>query len=118
MKQRGSYRHHPLSFKLALVEQSLQPDVSVAKLAREHGVNANQVFAWRRAYREGRLEQPAFLPVTLAHKADVPEVSAMRELHSALPSGRIMIEQGGLRLTIEGRPDSQTLSLVLSALPR
>ncbi len=38
------YRHHPIEFKRALVEQSLLPGVSVSRLAREHGVNANQIF--------------------------------------------------------------------------
>ena len=28
---------------------------SVARVARRHGVNANQVFYWRKQYREGRL---------------------------------------------------------------
>jgi transposase-like protein len=32
----------------------------VAVIARQHGVNANQVFHWRKLYREGRLEvEPA-----------------------------------------------------------
>lgn len=42
----------------------MQPGASVAKVARAHGVNANQVFAWRRRYREslcGREVVPRFL---------------------------------------------------------
>jgi hypothetical protein len=39
------YRRHNAAFKLALVEQTLQPAASVARIAHEHGVNANQVFA-------------------------------------------------------------------------
>ncbi|NMG72709.1 transposase [Parazoarcus communis] len=36
------YRHHPVEFKRAVVEQSLQPGVSVSRLARDHGINANR----------------------------------------------------------------------------
>jgi len=34
----------PLDFKINLVEQALQPCVSIAKLAREHGINDNLLF--------------------------------------------------------------------------
>jgi transposase len=50
------YQRHSLSFKRKLVALTLAPGTSVARLAREHGVNANQVFSWRKLYREGRLE--------------------------------------------------------------
>jgi Transposase len=33
-----------------MVEEALQPGVSVARVARAHGVNANQLFGWRRLY--------------------------------------------------------------------
>ncbi|WP_195763708.1 transposase [Duganella guangzhouensis] len=42
---RGYYRQHPLEFKRALVALSLEPGAPVARIAREHGVNANQVFS-------------------------------------------------------------------------
>ena len=52
---RGPYRRHTIAFKRAVVEQSLQPGASVSRLARLHDINANQIFAWRKAYQEGRL---------------------------------------------------------------
>jgi transposase len=108
------YRHHPVEFKRAVVEQSLQPGVSVSRLAREHGINANQVFAWRKAYQEGRLGAAAFLPVTVA-PGTAPVIETSR--HSA-EFGRLVLERRGARLIIEGQPDAQTLSQVLSALLR
>jgi transposase len=36
-----------------IVEETLQPGASVAVIARQHGVNANQVFHWRKLYRKG-----------------------------------------------------------------
>lgn len=40
-----------MSFKIDLVQQSLQPGSSVARLAREHGINDNLLFTWRQHYR-------------------------------------------------------------------
>ena len=46
--------------KRQIVEETLKPDGSVSLVARAHDVNANQVFYWRRLYRQGLLrdEQP------------------------------------------------------------
>ena len=44
---RGPYRRHSIEFKRAVVEQSLQPGASVSRLARQHDVNANQIFGKR-----------------------------------------------------------------------
>jgi transposase len=49
-------RRHSLEEKRRVVEETLEPGASVARVARAHGVNANQVFAWRRLYRQGLLE--------------------------------------------------------------
>ena len=42
--------------KRQIVEETLAPGASVARVARAHGVNANQVFAWRRQYQRGLLK--------------------------------------------------------------
>ena len=42
--------------KRQIVEETLVPGASVARVARAHGVNANQVFAWRRQYERGLLK--------------------------------------------------------------
>lgn len=65
----------PLDFKIKLVEQALQPGVSIAALAREHGINDNLLFNWRQLYLRGKFGiQPkspeekttSLLPVALA----------------------------------------------------
>ena len=109
----GRYRHHPVEFKRAVVERSLQTGISVSRLAREHGINANQVFAWRKAYHEGRLGVAAFLPVRVAPEVGVSEVEAQESSF-----GRLIIERRDTRLTIEGQPDAQILSQILAALLR
>ena len=52
--------------KRRIVEETLRPGASVARVARRHAVNANQLFSWRKKYHEGRLGQSSkLLPVTL-----------------------------------------------------
>ena len=59
--------------KRRIVEETLRPGASVARVARRHSVNANQVFYWRKKYREGRLgESGKLLPVTLTDHASKP----------------------------------------------
>lgn len=50
--------NYSMEFKLAMVEKSLQPGVSVALLARNNGINDNLLFKWRRRYRH-LIENPA-----------------------------------------------------------
>lgn len=38
-----------------MVEETLLPGTSVAKVALRYAVNENQVFQWRRLYRDGKL---------------------------------------------------------------
>ena len=48
-------RRRSLEERRKIVEESLEPGASVSRVARIHDVNANQVFQWRKLYREGRL---------------------------------------------------------------
>ncbi|MGY2182334.1 IS3 family transposase [Pseudomonas agarici] len=41
--------------KLAMVRESLEPGQSVSVVARRNGVNANQLFLWRKLYQDGSL---------------------------------------------------------------
>ena len=47
-----------VEFKRDLAATACVPGVSVAKLALEHGVNANLLFKWRRQYRAGDFGAP------------------------------------------------------------
>ena len=90
--RRGPYRHHRLEFKRAVVEETLRPGTSVALVARKHGINANQVFCWRKLYREGQLgdASSAMLPVTIE-----PDVAVDR---TELPSV-FRLPRGGFHAT-------------------
>lgn len=57
-----------------IVEQTLEPGSPVARVARRYGINANQLFQWRRLYRSGALggfpaSELRLLPVSVAEDA-------------------------------------------------
>lgn len=109
-------RWHPLSEKLKIVKLSLEPGVSVAEVARAHGVNANQVFTWRRAFERGELGEPcaALIPVTVSNPED-----EKRELEATAPSdgGSIHIEFPGRALiSVESGADPALLRSILESL--
>ncbi len=41
--------------KIAIVQQSFEPGMTVSLVARQRGVAASQLFLWRKQYREGSL---------------------------------------------------------------
>ena len=99
-----------------IVEETLQPGASVAVIARRHDVNANQVFHWRKLYREGRLGLvPATTPLLPVH---VAEVVSNDPPPARLYSGVIVVEVGRARIRIEGPVDSDNLRVVLERVGR
>lgn len=42
--------------KLAIVAESMQPDMSISYVARQHGLSPSMVFRWRRLMSEGGRE--------------------------------------------------------------
>ncbi len=120
--ERGGYQRHSLEFKRKLVEQTLLPGVSVARIAREHGVNANQVFSWRKLHREGLLGEEGravanLLPVTVTAGTG-PTMTASATLRPRACPGRIWLESPKGCLNIDGNPDPVALRLVLEHLLR
>ena len=112
---RQTYRQHSKEFKRQVVLQTLEPGASVARVAIEHAVNANQVFAWRKAYYEGRLgdspvltHAPTLIPVSVIDlPVDLPAATTTQ-------TGIIVLERGNNRLQLEGQPDLSVLQLVLT----
>jgi len=47
-REKVSRRSWPLEEKRRIVEEAFRPGVSVADVARRHGLNSNQVFNWRK----------------------------------------------------------------------
>ncbi len=88
----------------------------MAVVARRHGVNANQIFHWRKLLREGRLEvSPSvaqLIPVRLLEGVS-KESGPARAC-----SGAIRIELGRAHIHIEGAVDAEALRIVLEQLGR
>jgi transposase len=86
--ERPSRRRNSIAEKRRIVEATLVAGSSVARVAREHGVNANMVFCWRRLYQRGLLGGNA--PATALVPAKVAEAPAIPEpALPATPSGSI-----------------------------
>ena len=49
--KRTKYQRWPLELKQKIVTESYEPGSSVSVVARRHGVNANQVFEWRKTFK-------------------------------------------------------------------
>jgi transposase len=109
-------RHRSLEEKLEILEQTREPGASVARIAQQHGINANLIFNWRRQHLRGVLGAPRANSSSLL-KVRVSEGSA-DAIASAIPTGTIHIKFGKARIRIEGKADAQALSVVLERLLR
>ena len=77
MRQRSSY---PKSFKAQVVQECLQPGVSISSVAISHGINANVIRKWLPLYRDQPpATLPAFIPVKVSPKKQA-ELSVIIEL--------------------------------------
>lgn len=121
-RERTHRRRYDAAFKRALVEQTLAPGASVARIAREHGINANQVFKWRRQqWLAGQSDRSApqdkrvsLIPVTLVAEQSAPGLTPA----PATGAGQIEITLAGSEVRIRGTVDAATLQAVLSSLRR
>jgi transposase len=113
---RRGRRRRSVAEKLQIVRLTLEPGASVAEVARAHGVNANQLFKWRRQDERGQLGKAdvlstALLPVAISADDEVtPDVQAPSggAIHIELP-GRVMI-------SVESGADRALLRCVLASL--
>lgn len=116
----GSRRRRSAMERRLIVEETLQAGSSVARVARAHGVNANQVFQWRRMYREGLLGgEPQngmkLLPVMVSDDAELAQEVQAEAI--APRAGAIHIELPDRALIrLEGSVDAATVRIVLESL--
>lgn len=107
--------------KRRMVEETLSSGVSVAGVARAHGVNTNQLFGWRRLYLTGRLGEPKpgvkLLPVRVSESLPAP-VSVERGGGDFLKpqSSTIHIELRHAEVRIEGNADPGLVRVLLECL--
>ena len=109
-------RRRTIKERRDIVEKTLEPGASVARVARQHDVNANQVFYWRKLYREGRLGisiATPLLPVRV--KTERPAKTFKDDGHmSSSGTMEISLSRGTLRIT--GAVDVAALRAVLECL--
>ena len=106
-----------------IVEETLKPGASVALVARQNGVNANQVFKWRTQYRKGRLEvdsATALVPVRVADAVQsLPSARRGKaDKSTTKKTGIIDIDLGHARIRIEGMADPECVRAAMAGLAR
>jgi transposase-like protein len=104
-------RSWPDGLKREIVAAALAPGSSVSKAARAYDVNANQLFAWCKRFREEAAASPEMrlLPVTVTPDP-TPAPQPDEKIEIDLPSGH--------RVRIGAGVQSATLQRVLDVLER
>ncbi|QSN63822.1 transposase (plasmid) [Caballeronia sp. M1242] len=110
-------------FKRQIVEATLEPGASAALIAREHDINANLLFKWRRHYLAGDFGMPDvtlpeapvlnWLPVAVTESS--PEVPACPSPDSA---SMYEVECGDVRLRLSADTPIATLIKIMRGLAR
>jgi transposase len=133
--ERGSRRFRSLEEKLAILKEADEPGASVAAVARQHGMNANLLFGWRRLRQAGLLEKqrysrsaPLLLPVKITTPTLTPtrrmgkrtrksaRVAAVESPTSA--SGMEIMLSDGVRIRLSGEAGRMLLERLLERLSR
>lgn len=104
--------NYPQEFKRELAERACDPTQSVSALAREHGLNVNMLFKWRREYRQGALGKG---PVPLLPVAITPSLVSPTAATSP-PPGFTEIRIRDAVVRIEGRVEDGMLASLIRAL--
>jgi transposase len=111
-------RSWPEALKREIVAASFAPGSSVSMVARQYDVNANQVFSWRKRYRDeprapAVLSAPQLIPVVVAAE---PDAAATQPT-----TGPATIEIdlcGKYRVRVSSGADARALRRVLDVLER
>lgn len=118
-RERRRNKRWPEALKREIVAATLVPGASVSVVARQHNVNANQVFSWRRRYGEASelLDRPpstsGLVPVTITPEPE--NVGATSPAPTT--SETIEIEVGGdCRVRVGSSFDGRALKRVLDVL--
>jgi transposase len=116
--KREARRRRSVDEKRRIVEETLEAGASVARVARRHAVNANQVFYWRKKYREGRLgknQSNKLLPVTLSD-ISCGKSGRTSGTASSFAVGTMEIKLAKGQLRMMGSVEAEALRTVLECL--
>jgi transposase len=93
--------------------------VSVSQLAREHGINANMLFKWRRQYRARQQSgTTSLLPVEVVSEAGPVADAGAAVAHPCVQEsgGTLEIRIGRAVVNVSGMVDADMLRTVLESL--
>ena len=120
MRQR---RRHSLAFKQQVVGEAAVAGVSVAAVARRHGLNANMVHMWRRdpRFRQNGATESSFLSVSVEDPAPIDAVADVDRIETPEPRSSParpieMVLPCGVRLHVHTDTDEALLARVVRAL--
>jgi transposase-like protein len=111
-------RSWPEALKREIVTASFAPGASVSTVARHYDVNANQVFSWRKLYRDeprapAVRSVPQLMPVVVTAEQD-----AVATQPSSVAETIEIDLAGKYRVRIGSGVDAQALRRVLDVLER
>jgi transposase len=105
-------RQYSEAFKRQVVAEAAEPGISVASVARRHGLNSNLIFNWRRLF--GADQGPAFVPAVVVADA-LP--SDGHRIDPCSPGGRMeVICPSGRRIVLNLDFDSAALGRLLAVV--
>ncbi len=109
-------RRRTIRERREIVEETLLPGASVSRVARRHDVNANQVFYWRKLYREGQLGNSADTQLVPVKVANDRSVETAKDDDFLPRSGTLEIKLSKGTLRIFGTVDVVALRAVIECL--
>lgn len=117
---RRTRRYFSDAFKRALIEQSLQPGMSVARVALKHGINPNQLHIWRRARlgdgARGVGSEQRLVPVVLDEAVDGHHESNQAPWADEPKACRIEIHLGSAVVWVHQADAQRLLPTLIEAL--
>ena len=105
--------------KQQIVDETGMPGASISAVARRYGLHPSQVFAWRKAVREGDIEEAGagaldcvFAPVVLTGGSRVSP-------SGAITHGRMeIVLVNGRRIVVDAGVDAAALGRIVNVLER
>ncbi len=96
-----------------IVQASLKAGTTVDTVARLYGVNASQIYDWRKQHRQTMQagKRAALLPVQVAESVQIAVPDATQECS-------VVIEVRSVRVSVSGRIDEAIIRTVLECLTR